>query len=108
MTMAMTLFPGSTSDILQVTTTMTLFPWQHLGYTASVIAASHDDDDDNFDSWRREENEEVICSLIATESRQVYSDNCLSFSGLIHLIWFQDYFLIRLWLTWSGLIQVKV
>ena len=42
-----------------------------------------DDDDDNFDSWRREENEEVICSLLAAGSLQVHSDNCLSFSGLL-------------------------
>ena len=63
--------------------TLTLFPWQHLGYTASVIAASHEDDDDNTDPWRREENEEVICSLLAAGSLQVHSDNCLSFSGLL-------------------------
>ena len=37
----------------------------------------------NTDPWRREENEEVICSLLAAGSLQVHSDNCLSFSGLL-------------------------
>ena len=54
-----------------------------MGYTENISATSHDDDDDDTDPWRRKENEEAICSLLAAGSLQVHRDDYLSFSGLL-------------------------